>query len=149
MQPQPPGPPDDDLHRVQAGVQRIGRAMLAASPPGWIRLDLLARVSVDYQELVLHSARPDGTVGQIPISAELQAAVLDLRRGMYAPSIGAWLSARITADPPMQLQLNLNYNDDPLWTTPPPAQAYHHDLRAYPRPPELVLDWLRERLALV
>jgi len=60
-------PADDDLRRVQAGVQRIGRAMLAASPPGGSG-STAGRVSVDSRSCAVLG--PAGrTVGQIPISA--------------------------------------------------------------------------------
>jgi len=86
---------------VQAGAAHR-RAMLAASPPGWIRLDLLARVSVDYQELVLHSARPDGTVGQIPISASCRPPCSTCAGGCTRPRSARGSRPEITADPPMQ-----------------------------------------------
>jgi len=60
---------------------------------------------------------------------------------MYAPSIGAWLSARITADPPMRYsspQLQRRSTLDHTAAAP----AYHHDLRDTRGRPSLVLDWL-------
>jgi hypothetical protein len=141
-----PVPPPADIDKVRAAVQRVGREMLRLSGAGWIRLDLQARVLVDHDEFALHAVRPVGTIQSAPADPELRGAVLDLRRGMYGPQVGAWLSVRITADPPMQLQLNVNYNDDPLWTNPPAAAAYHHDLQVFPRPPELISGWLRARL---
>lgn len=140
-----PVPPPADLDRVRAAVQRVGREMIRVCGTGWIRLDLRACVLVDHDELVLHAVRP---VRIHPAAAdpELRTAVLDLRRGMYGPQAGAWLSVRITADPPMQLQLNVNYNDDPLWTNPPAPTAYHHDMQVFPRPPELITGWLRAQL---
>lgn len=140
-----PVPPSADLDKVRAGVQRVGREMIRLGGTGWIRLDLQARVLVEHDEFALHAVRPVG-IHSTPADPELRTAVLDLRRGMYGPQVGAWLSVRVTADPPMQLQLNVNYNDDPLWTNLPPAAAYHRDLQVFPRPPELITGWLRARL---
>lgn len=148
MQPTRPGngPADEQLQRVRAGTERIGRALVAAAAPGWIRLDLQARVTVEHDEMVVYAVRTDGSIPASSASSEVRAAVLDLRRMMYAPDIGAWLSLRITVDPPVQLQLNVNYNDDPLWSAPMPGSAYRRDLQAFPRPTELISGWLRARL---
>jgi hypothetical protein len=148
MQPSPPdqAPSPDELRRVRAGVERIGRALSYAAQPGWIRLDLRARVTVDQDEMTVAAVRPDGSIPSGPPSPDARGAVLDLRRQMYAPSRGAWLSVRITVEPPNQLQLNVNYNDDPLWSRPVPGSAYRRDLQAFPRPPHLVSGWLRSKL---
>jgi hypothetical protein len=148
MQPTPPGavPSADEVRRVRAGVERIGRAMLQAVPPGWIRLDLVARVTVDYDEMLVRAVRPDGQIPSVDADPGVRAGVLDLRRMMYSPARGAWLSLRLTVDPPLQLQLNVNYHDDPLWAHRVPAGTYQRDLQVFARPPEQVTGWLRARL---
>lgn len=148
MQPIRPddGPAEENLRRVRAGTERIGRSMVQAAAPGWIRLDLQARVTVEHDEMTVHAVRPDGAIPSFPATPEVRNAVLELRRMMYAPDIGAWLSLRLTVDPPMQLQLNVNYNDDPLWSTPVPGSAYRRDVQAFPRPADLISGWLRGRL---
>jgi hypothetical protein len=146
MQPSSPDPAPAELRRVQAGVERIGQALRNSSQPGWIRLDLLARVAVDLDEMTVFAVRPDGSIPSSEAAPDVRAAVLDLRRMMYAPSSGAWLSLRATVDPPREMQLNLNYNDDPLWSRPVPGSIYRRDLHAFPRPPELLSAWLRSRL---
>jgi hypothetical protein len=148
MQPTPPGaaPAADEVRRVRAGVERIGRALVQSVPPGWIRLDLVARVTVDYDEMLVRAVRADGQIPSTDADPQVRAGVLDLRRLMYAPGRGAWLSLRLTVDPPLQLQLNVNYYDDPLWTQRMPADIYRRDLQVFPRPPEQVTGWLRARL---
>jgi hypothetical protein len=147
MQPTPPGAPAaDEVRRVRAGVERIGRAMVQSVPPGWIRLDLVARVTADYDEMLLRAVRTDGHIPSTDADPQIRAGVLDLRRMMYSPARGAWLSLRLTVDPPLQLQLNVNYHDDPLWTQRVPPGIYRRDLQVFPRPPEQVTGWLRARL---
>jgi hypothetical protein len=68
-----------------------------------------------------------------------------LRSGMYADGLGTWFSAKFRLTFPFSYQIEYEQQNDSKWTTPPPPEAYAEDLRLYPRMPENIPSWLRER----
>ncbi|RLK53554.1 TNT domain-containing protein [Actinokineospora cianjurensis] len=129
-------------------IQRIGGALLAAVPPQWRRLDLVATVAASVQEygLVVHLA--DGTaVAQEP-PAEVADAFVALREVTYTRESGAWFTARFVMNPPTEYHVFYNYQQEPRWDPPVPAEVFARDLERFPRVDDQVPNWLRRRLGL-
>lgn len=98
--------------------------------------------------------RPDGTIDEAEgVPFEVDDLLNDLRKVMYTPGTGTWMSAQWTiADlggGHVDARATFNYNDEPRWTTPVRAFNYAIDIRDFPRDDGNVPGWLSKRLAEV
>lgn len=118
-----PGTMDARQQRYDELLQQIGRALLDAAPPGWRRMDLIAKIADGVQDLGLTVIMSDFSDARVPPPEQLAAAFAELRRVMEDERRGAWLSARYTIDPPSAFQVFYNYDHDPLWDPPVPAEV--------------------------
>lgn len=127
-------------------LQQTGAALIGAAPQGWRRIDLVAKIAEGVQDFGLTVIMSDFSDAEVdPPSAAAQALV-ELRKVMYRPERGAWLSARYVLNPPGEFRIFYNYEHDPLWDPPIPAAVFQHDLATYPRPAEKVPGWLRRAI---
>ncbi|MET8798580.1 TNT domain-containing protein [Nocardia sp. NPDC004568] len=124
-------------------LQQIGGALIGVAPVGWRRIDLIARIVAEIQDVGLTVIMSDWTDAVIPPPPRLAEVFAELRSVMYVPERGAWLSARYTIDPPGAFQVFYNYEHDPLWDPPISPAAFQRDLETYPRPVDTVPAWLR------
>jgi hypothetical protein len=69
-----------------------------------------------------------------------------LRAGMYQEGRGTWFSMTYTIQSSGKYNVDFNYDDRPGLVLPPSAREYAHDLENFPRHPENIPDWLREKL---
>lgn len=86
------------------------------------------------------SALPDRSVGRL---------VKELRDVMYWPGVGTWLSMELTVartGGKGKVDVRFDYDGRPDWTDPPNPTLYAKELHKYPRDPEHIPDWLRERI---
>ncbi|MDG4791750.1 glycohydrolase toxin TNT-related protein [Micromonospora sp. WMMD1102] len=129
-------------HQYNELLQQIGAALVGAVPQGWRRLDLTARIAEGVQDFGLTVIMSDFSSATVDPPAQAAWALAELRKLMYHPERGAWLSARYLMNPPGEFRIFYNYDHDPLWDPPIPPAAFHRDLAAYPRPAERVPGWL-------
>jgi hypothetical protein len=128
-------------------VQQIGIGLLNVAPPGWRRLDLVAKVSVAAQDYDLGVLMPDNSQVVAEVPEDAIAAILELRRLMFQPERGTWFSMRFMMDPPTAYHAFYNFDHDPQWDPPLPPEVFRRDLEAFPRPADAVPAWLRGLVA--
>jgi nicrotizing toxin Mtb-like protein len=127
-------------------LQQIGSALIAGAPPGWRRIDLVARIVEGVQDFELSVIMADLSYAQVSLPAPAAQALVELRRSMYDPARGAWFSVRYMLNAPGEFRIFYNYDHDPRWDPPAEPAVFQRDLAAYPRPAEKVPDWLRRLL---
>ena len=131
-----------------AGIyQRLGQGLVDTATPGWASIELR---SVIVDTTTEHRHWATGTDGQrracTPLAPDTLAAVEDLRGALYRPGKGAWITMACTITATGQIDIDVNYDDQPGWQTPVPAAAYARDLARYPRDPAHVPDWMSQVL---
>lgn len=127
-------------------LQQAGAALIAAAPPGWRRIDLIARIAEGVQDFGLSVIMSDLSHAQVAPPAAAAQALVELRRLTYDPARGAWFSVRYLLNAPSEFRIFYNYDHDPRWDPPAGADVLRRDLAVFPRPPERVPDWLRRLL---
>ena len=132
--------------RYEELLQQIGGALIGAAPQGWRRIDLVAKIVEGVQDFGLTVIMSDMTTPEVEPPASAGQALLELRKLMYEPQRGAWLSARYVINPPGEFRIFYNYDHDPLWEPPIPPAFFERDLSTYPRPAEAVPGWLRRTI---
>jgi hypothetical protein len=130
----------DELLRV------TGSALVNAAPPGWRRIDLIARIAGGAQDFGLSVITGDLSYAEMALPPQAAQALAEVRHVTYRPETGAWFSARYVVDPPSAFQVFYNFDHDPAWQPPIAPGYFQQDLAAYPRPPERVPEWLRRVL---
>jgi hypothetical protein len=124
-------------------LQQIGETLIDAAPQGWRRIDVIARIVEDVQDIDLAVIMSDLSAADVDPPPHLARAFAELRKVMYVPELGAWLSARYTINPPGEFRIFYNYDHDPQCDPPIPLAVFERDLETYPRPVEKVPGWLR------
>lgn len=101
------------------------------------------------------SAPPDERpVSSADIPAAIFKTMANLRRALYQPGKGAWLSANVAVDVSGKYSFDYNYDKRPHWNSrtsllePRPDRpvrpsdiAFVEDLEQFPRSPENIPDW--------
>ncbi|MDI2029446.1 hypothetical protein QFW96_12525 [Saccharopolyspora sp. TS4A08] len=139
-QPEPPGSLDEATQ--QQLIQEIGRVIVRALPPGWHESTTEYRSLGGHVETVCRLIAPNGSA--IPLAAPPEAGPLfeRLRRGMYQPDRGTWVSAVYRLQRPGSYAVDFNGDREPEWQTPPPPSARAEELRLHPRPAAATPQWL-------
>ncbi|RIT42402.1 hypothetical protein [Mycobacteroides abscessus] len=135
---------DQPPYLVQLGDAQtdVVRALFDSIPrEGWVRCDVayMATVSMAESKVVLTDAAGASKVVKSPIAMIM--AFKRLRELMAGQGRGAWLSATLTATPDGKCSFDYNYDIRPNWTVQPTDETYIEDLKAFPRPDELVPGW--------
>lgn len=137
---QPSPEPHGDL------LQAVGRGLVGVAPEDWYRLDLKYLATATVGQPVLTVLKQDRTRLTVRVPHEVEHALRELRGRMYEPGRGTWFALRFTVDPPMEYRVLFDHDHDPNWWPALPASEWRSDLEVYPRDPEHVPDWLREKL---
>lgn len=132
--------------RYEELLQQIGAALIGAAPEGWRRIDLVAKIAEGVQDFGLTVIMSDLSYVEVDPPGEAGQALVELRKLMYRPELGAWLSARYVINPPGEFRIFYNYEHDPLWDPPVPPAVLRRDLQTYPRPEDKVPGWLRHTI---
>ncbi|WP_241474688.1 hypothetical protein [Nocardiopsis xinjiangensis] len=69
-----------------------------------------------------------------------------LRAGMYKQGRGTWFSMHYTITPPTRYDATFNYDDPPDFLILPIPHDYLDDLEYFPRDPEHIPHWLRQKI---
>ncbi|TCC24475.1 immunity protein YezG family protein [Kribbella sindirgiensis] len=120
-------------------IDTIARALVADLPAGWREVSAVYRATTSYAEL-------DGAVdgAQLdPLPDGLEDHFEELRREMYQPGKGTWLTAKVTVTATGHFATDFDYDHEPEWSIPVDEGIYATDLAAFPRDAENTPDWLR------
>lgn len=120
-------------------IDTIARALVADLPAGWREVSAVYRATTSYAEL-------DGEVdgAQLdPLPDGLEDHFEELRREMYQPGKGTWLTAKVTVTSAGHFATDFDYDSKPTWSIPVDATIYAADLAAFPRDAEHTPDWLQ------
>jgi hypothetical protein len=119
-------------------IDTIARALTANLPPAWREVTGIYRSTTSYAEL---DATVDGA--QLDLLPEgLEDHFERLRREMYQPGKGTWLTAQVSVTADGHFATDFNYDDEPAWSIPVDRAIYAADLAAFPRDAEHTPDWL-------
>ncbi|GAA2664272.1 MULTISPECIES: hypothetical protein [Actinosynnema] len=139
--------PDGIEERHRELVQVIGEALLGVAPEGFLRVDLVVRISVAARDLTATAYLPDGRSLGLAVPEGLADAFAELRQLTHVPGRGAWFSARCAVTAPASIDVGYNFDHDPRWDPEVPAAHFARDLEAFPRAEAYLPDWLRDRVA--
>ncbi|MEU4191947.1 immunity protein YezG family protein [Kribbella sp. NPDC026611] len=120
-------------------IDRIARALVAELPAGWREVRGVYRSASSYAEL---DATVDGRYLD-PLPEGLEDDFEELRREMYQPGKGTWLTARITITADGHFATDFDYDSVPDWSMPVDERIYTEDLSTFTRDPENVPVWMR------
>ncbi|EGD42823.1 agglutinin cell wall attachment protein [Nocardioides sp. NPDC057772] len=137
--------------RQQELINEIGALLPERVEGPWTTLILNRRALSTYGQHDLHVRRPDGTLDRSQAAPRrVSKLVKELRKLMYQPGGGCWYSAQWTVmdngDGSLDVRATFDYDDEPEWYEPIDPALYGLDLEDYPRDPENIPAWLRERL---
>ncbi|GAB2687374.1 hypothetical protein [Nocardia thraciensis] len=136
----------DDVAELE---QQVGNAIVdIVGDRGWRRVDLVSRMTVPVQELVLTMFRDDGSTVAVAAPVELNRPLARLRVALYRvdPARGAWLSARFTIESSGTFFRSYNQDYEPDWNPPLADSDYVADLEMFPRELEYTPEWLLDKL---
>ncbi len=142
-QPAQPQPSDPDS---EALIKKIGMALLQAVPEHWNQLSLEFREVGRYYEVAAELTDADGHVEPWTPPQDIAGQFAALRGAMHDEPGGTWFNARYTIERPARYNLDFD-RAEPNWRMPPPMQAYHDELKFFPRADEDVPEWLMRRLS--
>ena len=139
-----------------SGLERQGELMAEIGPMipervegEWTSVVLRRRAVSMYaeQELIVH--RPNGTTENALAPRAVSKLLKELRKVMYTPGGGTWLSLEWTIENNLGVwsgRTSFNYDDEPSWQEPLTPGMYGLDLEDFPREPQNIPAWMRERL---
>ncbi|MGZ0153448.1 immunity protein YezG family protein [Kribbella sp. WER1] len=120
-------------------IDTIARALVAELPAGWRSVTAVYRATSSYAEL---DADVDGS--QVEVLPEgLEDQFEELRREMYRPDKGTWLTAQLTITSDGHFSTDFDYDHRPSWSLAVDERIYRDDLAAFPRAPQYVPSWMR------
>ena len=140
------------MNRQQALVSEIATLIPTVVTGPWRKLTFNRSALSMLSEHELIVERPDGTVDESEgVPFEVDDLLNELRKLMYIPGAGTWMSAQWTitdlGDGHADARTSFHYDDEPRWSMPVRASNYAIDVRDFPRDDGNVPDWLREQLA--
>jgi len=121
-------------------IDTIARALVAELPAGWREVGAVYRATTSYAEL---DADVDGAQLD-PLPDDLEDRFEELRRVMYQPGQGAWLTARVSVTADGHFATDFDYDNQPAWSIPVDEGIYPADLAEFPRAPENTPPWMRQ-----
>ncbi|MET9271545.1 immunity protein YezG family protein [Kribbella sp. NPDC003557] len=122
-----------------AVIDTIARALVADLPAQWQQVSAVYRATTSYAEL---DADVDGAQLD-PLPEGLEDQFEELRREMYQPGKGAWLTAKLTVTSTGHFATDFDYDNRPAWSIPVDEGIYAEDLSTFPRDPEHVPAWMK------
>lgn len=144
-------PTGSGLERQSELISEISNLIPAEVVGPWRTLTFDRRQLAMLAQQKLQVERPDGTIDRSQgVPGAISDHLKELRRLMYKPGAGAWMSAQwvITnlGDGHADVHTTFDYDNEPDWSRPIRAFNYALDLDEFPRDPKSIPDWLRGRL---
>ncbi|MDA3646475.1 hypothetical protein LZ318_04490 [Saccharopolyspora indica] len=141
------GPPDSGSPDPRELLNDLCNEMVDLAPEeGWLRIDLMSKMTVPVQDLSFTVIMEDGSSPEVTPTDEFNVILAKLRTAMYQPDPGAWFSARVMISPPAKVNYHFNYEFEPEWDPPIEAGCYVEDLEMFPRDPLAMPVWLKDRV---
>lgn len=127
-------------------LKEIGGEILDLHPEIGAQLIYESKLVGGYGNNSLIATHEDGTRDPIRPPASIIAPCKKLRYGMYQEGKGTWFSMKYTITRPSSFTVDFNYDEPPKFQFAPDPELYVEDLKRFPRDPEHIPDWLREKL---
>ncbi|CAL9556344.1 hypothetical protein SUDANB121_04559 [Nocardiopsis dassonvillei] len=89
-----------------------------------------------------------GGTRRLTVPAAVRTPLERLRRGMYEPGTGTWFRADVTVEPDGTHTFSYDRDSEPDFGHGTDRRYHVLDFRCFPRAPEHVPDWWRDRLGL-
>lgn len=124
-------------------IDTIARALVADLPPGWRQVGAVYRATTSYAELDATVVDAAGESPLDPLPEGLEDHFEELRREMYQPGKGTWLTATISVTAEGRFATDFDYDGRPDWSIPVDEGIYATDLSVFPREPENTPGWMR------
>lgn len=146
-----PNPQGPNLTRQGELISEISALIPTEVTGPWRKLTFNRSALSMLSEHELIVERPEGTIDESEgVPFEVDDLLNELRKVMYTPGAGAWMSAQWTiidlGDGHADARATFNYDDEPRWSMPVRAFNYAIDVRDFPRDADNIPDWLRQRL---
>ncbi len=137
-----------NAERAQQLYEQIGTAVVQRAPEGFEQVRVDARYAGKTSEYKVVALLADGSrVSVKGLPREFFKGFDELRAVTYQEGKGAWLSAAFVLSGQGRVSIDFDYDHEPAWTSPTVAGHYVEEVERYPRDPEHIPDWLRQRLA--
>ncbi len=136
-----------DAEELQQLKYDMVYALSDAAPEGWQRIDLTCRVNVGVQDFTVTVLMADGGYAEIAVPQDAVRIAVRMRELFYEDGEGTWFSMRFIVDPPTRFRVVHNVEWDPRWAPSIDPLGWVADLEAFPRDPEHIPGWLRDKLA--
>jgi hypothetical protein len=125
----------------------ITKIMVGALPTGWRRMMLYYHVIGDTHTFSAGVFDAEGRTQDWNPPGDVWPLLADLRSGMYADDLGTWYSIRLTIDHPDTFKADYNWTNEPDFQGDNPSpEDYTLDQKRFPRSPENMLPWFRQKL---
>ncbi|WP_156758220.1 hypothetical protein [Actinokineospora pegani] len=142
------GTPGGEGVSVKRMTKQVGRALVRAAGPDWTHIRAEYRSAGRHIEVDLIIAGADGAPRLVRPPAEVVEGLGRIRRAMYRPGEGTWLSAIYEISPDGSYTWECEPNLEPVWRRVPPPIGFQDELREHPRDEANTPDWLRARAGL-
>jgi hypothetical protein len=140
--------PEMDQARQDRLTRQVGRALLTIAPPDWRQIRAEYRSAGRHIEVDVFVTGADGQTVPVRPPEEVVEGLGRMRRGMYRPGQGTWLSAIYLLEPPSSFSVEFEPDVEPRWRRVPPPIGFQDELRFFPRSEEHIPVWLRQRAGL-
>ena len=125
-------------------IDTIARALTANLPAGWRSVTGVYRSTTPYAELEATVVGQGNESALLePLPEGLEDHFETLRRQMYQPGKGTWLTARISITSDGHFSTDFDYDTEPAWSIAVDPGIYAADLAEFPRDDENVPGWMR------
>lgn len=121
------------------------RLVEALPDQGWTRFVLEYRQVGRHIQTSVGLVVPDGEIQHWDPPEYIWRYFQTLRHGMYVEGEGTWFSIQFSIDHPDTYRIQYNYEVEPKWGAPSPAE-FRVDLDRYPRTEDFTPAWFREKL---
>ena len=138
-----------------AGTDVIGRRneleleiarMLAGAPaPGWTSLKIEMNCVGNVQGGLIFVDRNGVEEREFPPRPSYRR-FRELRDAMFREGHGTWFSMTVELESDGHMRASYNYDQEPEWDVPIGDDEYAADLERYPRRPEHIPQWLKDKL---
>ncbi|MFE3997201.1 agglutinin cell wall attachment protein [Nocardioides sp. YIM B13467] len=142
------------MNRQRALIGEISALIPTGLTGPWRKLTFNRSALSMLSEHELIVERPDGTLDKSArVPFEVDDLLNELRKVMYTPGAGTWMSAQWTitdlGDGHADVRATFNYDGESRWSMPVRAFNYAIDVRDFPQDDGDVPNWLRQQLAEV
>jgi hypothetical protein len=124
-------------------IDTIARALVEDLPAGWREVSAVYRATTSYAELDATLVDDAGERQLDTLPEGLEDHFEELRREMYQPGKGTWLTAKLTITSAGRFATDFDYDTKPDWSIPVDEGIYAADLSAFPRDAENTPGWMR------